>query len=180
MQQLRKLGSMSKIMGMLPGMAQFRQQLENFDEREIDRIQAIIQSMTPAERANPKLLDGSRRLRIARGSGRQVSDVNNLVDRFSEARKMMMQFAQGGVPGMPGMPGMGKRAAAKQQASQKKGKGARKSGNPAKAAQQAREAAQKAAAAAKANPFGAPAGEVDYEAAAKQLGADMDFSQFLK
>ena len=66
MQQVRKLGSMSKIMGMLPGMGQFRDQLENFDEREIDRIQAIIQSMTPAERANPKMIDGSRRARIAR------------------------------------------------------------------------------------------------------------------
>ncbi len=90
MQQVRKLGSMSKIMGMLPGMGQFRDQLENFDEREIDRIQAIIQSMTPAERANPKMIDGSRRARIAKGSGRQVSDVNQLVDRFFEARKMMM------------------------------------------------------------------------------------------
>ena len=69
MQQVRKLGSMSKIMGMLPGMGQFREQLENFDEREIDRIQAVIQSMTPAERANPKIIDGSRRARIARGSG---------------------------------------------------------------------------------------------------------------
>ena len=70
MQQVRKLGSMSKIMGMLPGMGQFRDQLADFDEREIDRIQAIIQSMTPAERANPKLIDGSRRARIAKGSGR--------------------------------------------------------------------------------------------------------------
>ena len=93
MQQVRKLGSMSKIMGMLPGMGQFREQLENFDEREIDRIQAIIQSMTPAERDNPKMIDGSRRARIARGSGRQVSDVNSLVDRFFEARKMMMSMA---------------------------------------------------------------------------------------
>src|SRR5690349_15352642 len=107
MQQVRKLGSMSKIMGMLPGMGQFRDQLENFDEREIDRIQAVIQSMTPAERANPKIIDGSRRARIARGSGRQVSDVNQLVDRFFEARKMMMSFAKGGgMPGLPGMPGM--------------------------------------------------------------------------
>ena len=103
MQQVRKLGSMQKIMGMLPGMGQFRDQLENFDEREIDRIQAIIRSMTPDERANPKMIDGSRRSRIARGSGRQVSDVNNLVDRFFEARKMMMSFAKGG--GLPGMPG---------------------------------------------------------------------------
>ena len=96
MQQVRKLGSMSKILGMLPGMGQMRDQLENFDEREIDRIQAVIQSMTPAERANPKMIDGSRRARIAKGSGRQVSDVNSLVDRFFEARKMMMQMARGG------------------------------------------------------------------------------------
>jgi signal recognition particle subunit SRP54 len=181
MQQVRKLGSMSKIMGMLPGMGQFREQLDNFDEREIDRIQAIIQSMTPAERANPKLIDGSRRARIARGSGRQVSDVNNLVDRFFEARKMMQQFAKGampGVPGMPGMPGAGKRGKQKTQA--KKGKGRRVSGNPAKAAQEA--AAQKEkVSAASANPFGNPNGEdVDYEKAAAALDLPKDFSKFLK
>jgi signal recognition particle subunit SRP54 len=178
MQQVRKLGSMSKIMGMLPGMGQFREQLENFDEREIDRIQAVIQSMTPAERANPKMIDGSRRARIARGSGRQVSDVNSLVDRFFEARKMMMSMARGGgIPGMPGMPGMGgpKRAKAKPQV--KKGKGAKRSGNPAKAAQEAAAAKEKAAA----NPFGNPAGEdVDYEKAAAALDLPKDFSKFLK
>ncbi|WP_372728055.1 signal recognition particle protein [Nocardioides sp.] len=181
MQQLRKLGSMSKIMGMLPGMGQFREQLENFDEREIDRIQAIIQSMTPAERNNPKLIDGSRRARIARGAGRQVSDVNQLVDRFFEARKMMMSMAKGGgIPGMPGMPGMGgpKRGKAKPQP--KKGKGAKRSGNPAKAAQEAAKAAEKEKAAA-ANPFGSPAGEeLDYEKAAAALDLPKDFSKFLK
>lgn len=181
MQQVRKLGSMSKIMGMLPGMGQFRDQLENFDEREIDRIQAIIQSMTPAERANPKMIDGSRRARIAKGSGRQVSDVNQLVDRFFEARKVMQQMARGGgMPGMPGMPGMGgKRANAKQ--APKKGKGKRVSGNPAKAAQQAAAAKQKAAA-AQGNPFGNPDGAeaVDYEKAAAALDLPKDFSKFLK
>ncbi|GAA1163551.1 signal recognition particle protein [Nocardioides aquiterrae] len=181
MQQVRKLGSMSKIMGMLPGMGQFRDQLENFDEREIDRIQAIIQSMTPAERANPKLIDGSRRARIARGSGRQVSDVNQLVDRFFEARKMMMSLAQGGgIPGMPGLPGMGgKRSKAKQ--AQKKAKGKRVSGNPAKAAQQAAAEKQRSDA-ARANPFGKPDGaeELDYEKAAAQLNLPKDFSKFLK
>lgn len=182
MQQVRKLGSLSKIMGMLPGMAQFRDQLENFDEREIDRIQAIIQSMTPAERANPKVIDGSRRARIAKGSGRQVSDVNQLVDRFFEARKMMQQMARGGgmpgMPGIPGMPGMGggKRAKAKPQP--KKAKGRRVSGNPAKAAAQRTGEKDKAAAG---NPFGAPAGDqVDYEAAAKALDLPGDFSKFLK
>jgi signal recognition particle subunit SRP54 len=182
MQQVRKLGSMSKIMGMLPGMGQFRDQLENFDEREIDRIQAIIQSMTPAERANPKLIDGSRRARIAKGSGRQVSDVNSLVDRFFEARKMMQSFAKGGgMPGLPGMPGMaggGKRGRAKQAAKNKPGKGRRVSGNPAKAAAQAKAAEDKAPAA---NPFGNPDGqEIDYEKAAAALDLPKDFSKYLK
>ncbi len=69
MQQMRKMGSMKKMLGMLPGMGSMKDQLENFDEREIDRTEAIIRSMTPAERRNTKLLNGSRRLRIARGSG---------------------------------------------------------------------------------------------------------------
>ena len=182
MQQVRKLGSMSKIMGMLPGMGQFRDQLENFDEREIDRIQAIIQSMTPAERANPKLIDGSRRARIAKGSGRQVSDVNQLVDRFFEARKMMQSMANGGgMPGMPGMPGMGGGKRGKAKAQPKKGKGAKRSGNPAKAAQQAAAEKEKAAA-GRGNPFGKPAGEdeIDYEQAAAALNLPKDFSKFLK
>ena len=177
MQQIRKLGSMSKIMGMLPGMGQFRDQLENFDEREIDRIQAIIQSMTPAERDNPKMIDGSRRLRISKGSGTQVSDVNTLVDRFFEARKMMQQMARGGgmpgVPGMPGMPGAGKgRGKQKPQ----KGKAKRVSGNPAKAAQQKKALQEKAASG---NPFGNP-DAVDYETAAANLDLPKDFSKFLK
>jgi signal recognition particle subunit SRP54 len=183
MQQVRKLGSMSKIMGMLPGMGQFRDQLENFDEREIDRIQAIIQSMTPAERANPKIIDGSRRARIARGSGRQVSDVNTLVDRFFEARKMMQSFAKGGgMPGLPGMPGMasgGKRGRAKQSAKSKPGKGRRVSGNPAKAAAQAKAAEEKAT--TQTNPFGNPDGEeIDYQKAAAALDLPKDFSKYLK
>jgi signal recognition particle subunit SRP54 len=183
MQQVRKLGSMSKIMGMLPGMGQFRDQLENFDEREIDRIQAIIQSMTPAERADPKLIDGSRRARIARGSGRQVSDVNSLVDRFFEARKMMMSFAKGGgIPGLPGMPGMaggGKRGRAKQATKNKQGKGRRVSGNPAKAAAQAQAGKERPVPAA--NPFGNPDGEtLDYEKAAAALDLPQDFSKYLK
>jgi signal recognition particle subunit SRP54 len=183
MQQIRKLGSLSKIMGMLPGMAQFRDQIDNFDEREIDRIQAIIQSMTPAERANPKIIDGSRRARIAKGSGRQVSDVNQLVDRFFEARKMMMSMAKGGgMPGMPGMPGMGigKRAKAKQ--APKKGKSKRGSGNPAKRAAEEKAAQQKAAgngAAGGGNPFGLPAGaDEDFDPSSLELPKDL--SKYLK
>ena len=153
MQQVRKLGSMSKIMGMLPGMGQYRDQIENFDEREIDRIQAVIQSMTPGERANPKSIDGSRRSRIAKGSGRTVAEVNQLVDRFFQARRMMESMARGGgMPGMPGAPGMGigKRSKARQAPKAKTSKGKRVSGNPAKRAQQAQQTDEKPAA----NPFG--------------------------
>ena len=184
MQQVRKLGSISKIMGMLPGMGQFRDQIENFDDREIDRVEAIIQSMTPTERANPKVIDGSRRSRIAKGSGRQVSDVNQLVDRFFEARKMMSQMAKGGgmpgMPGMPEMPGAGgtKRAKGKQPV-KKKGKGGKRvSGNPAKAAQEAKAAEAKKKEGA-ANPFGGD-DEVDYEQAAAALDLPQDFSRYLK
>ena len=139
MQQMKKLGSMSKIMGMMPGMGEMKKQIENIDDREIDRVTAIISSMTPAERDDPKILNGSRRARIARGSGMQVSDVNGLIDRFSQAQKMMKQMAKGGsVPGMPAMPAMpglsGRPSAGKKG---KTGKGAKRSGNPAKRAAQA-------------------------------------------
>ncbi len=186
MQQVRKLGSMQKILGMLPGMGQMREQLENFDEREIDRIQAIIQSMTPAERANPKMIDGSRRARIARGSGRQVSDVNNLVDRFFEARKMMTAFASGkmpGTPGLEGLPGFASAAGRRKNAGKNKpAKGRRVSGNPAKAAAQEKARKEKAAAAGP-NPFAKPGAgdeEIDYEKAAAALDLPKDFSKYLK
>ena len=151
MQQVRKMGSLSKILGMLPGMGQFRDQLENFDEREIDRIQAIIQSMTPVERANPKIIDGSRRARIAKGSGVHVSDVNQLVDRFFEARKMMQQMARGGgIPACPGRPAWAWASAprAARPRSRRRARASAVSGNPAKRAQQEAGAAEKPAAAA--------------------------------
>ncbi|CAI7660416.1 unnamed protein product [Penicillium discolor] len=103
LQQMKKMGSMKKMLGMLPGMGQMKQQLEDFDEREIDRTEAIIRSMTPVERRNPKILNGSRRLRIARGSGMTVTDVNQLVQRFEQAAKMMKTVARGGTPNIPGM-----------------------------------------------------------------------------
>src|SRR5690606_4498368 len=102
MQAVKKMGSLKSIIGMLPGAGQMREALDAFDERELDRVQAIIQSMTPAERANPKIINGSRRARIARGSGTQVSDVNQLVERFFMARDMMSQAASGKFGG--GMP----------------------------------------------------------------------------
>jgi signal recognition particle subunit SRP54 len=133
LQQMKKMGSMKKMLGMLPGMGQMKQQLDNFDEREIDRTEAIIRSMTPAERRNPKLLNGSRRLRIARGSGMTVTDVNQLVQRFDQAAKMMKTVARGGVPSMPGVGSMGRPGASAKRGKQQKAKGSR-SGNPAKRA----------------------------------------------
>ncbi|MFI5697831.1 signal recognition particle protein [Kribbella sp. NPDC051586] len=139
MQSVRKMGPLTKIFGMLPGANQFKDQLENFDEREIDRIEAVIHSMTPAERNDPNILNGSRRARIARGSGTEVATVSGLVERFFEARKMMAAMASGkgipGMPGMPGMPGAGAGGARKAKQQAKKGK-KRGSGNPAKRANQ--------------------------------------------
>jgi len=175
LQAVRKMGSFGKILGMLPGAGQFREAIDNFDDREIDRVEAMIRSMTPSERANPKIINGSRRTRIARGSGMAVSDVNGLVDRFFVARDMMSQAARGG--GMPGLPGMGgvpgvgfgKKSKGKQSARQGKGGKAKqsRSGNPAKrAAEQAALAARRdeAAATPGALPpaFGAAGGE-DFE-----------------
>jgi signal recognition particle subunit SRP54 len=136
LQQMRKMGSMKKMLGMLPGMGQMKQQLDNLDEREIDRTEAIIRSMTPGERRNPKVLNGSRRLRIARGSGMTVTDVNALVNRFEQAAKMMKTVARGGVPNIPGMgpvPGAGRPGASSKRGKQQKVQGSR-SGNPAKRA----------------------------------------------
>ena len=132
MQQLRGAGSIKKMMGMLPGAGKLKEQLENFDEREIIHTEAIIQSMTPAERSNPKLLNGSRRLRIAKGCGMTVTDVNQLVNRFEQAAKMMKTVAKGGVPQMPGMGPMAAMShGGKKKQTKKKGS---RSGNPAKRA----------------------------------------------
>lgn len=99
MMAVRKMGPIGNLLGMLPGMGQFKEQLAQVDDRELDRVAAIIRSMTPAERADPKIINGSRRLRIARGAGVSVTEVNGLVDRFFAARKMMKQMA-GSMPGM--------------------------------------------------------------------------------
>ncbi|NDL59352.1 signal recognition particle protein [Phytoactinopolyspora mesophila] len=156
MQAVKKMGSLKSLLGMLPGAGQMREALDSFDDSELDRVQAIIYSMTPAERENPKIINGSRRARIARGSGTQVSEVNQLVERFFMARDMMSQAAQGkmgglpGMGGMPGMPGAGglggvsKKSKGRQAKQSKKDKkrGAR-SGNPAKRAAQLAAAEEK-------------------------------------
>ena len=132
LQAISKMGSMSKILSMLPGAGAMKQLGKNggFDEGEIVRTRAIVQSMTPIERRDPKVLNGSRRARIALGCGCKVSDVNNLVDRFGAAQKMMKQVRNGGMPaGMAGM-GMPALPVAKGAPTKKKSK----SGNPAKRA----------------------------------------------
>ncbi|MEY3029283.1 MAG: hypothetical protein RL198_680 [Actinomycetota bacterium] len=139
LQQVRKMGSIKGLMGMLRGAGQMRSQLENFDEREIDRTEAIIRSMTPRERIEPRVLNGSRRLRIAKGSGTTVTEVNSLVQRFEQAAKMMKTMAKGGNPQLPGvnpamMGGIPGVSASKKAGKSKKGKSGSKSGNPAKRA----------------------------------------------
>ncbi len=135
LEAMSKMGSMGKLLSMLPGAGAMKKQIENFDESEITRTKAIVQSMTPQERVEPKILNGSRRARIAAGSGRKVQEVNALVDKFSAAQKMMKQMRKGGgmpsgmalPPGMPAMP-----AAPRQSAPPAKKKS--RSGNPAKRA----------------------------------------------
>ncbi len=138
MQQLRKMGNMKSLLGMLPGAGKMKQQLEDFDESEIARTEAIIYSMTPMERNGPKVLNGSRRMRIAKGSGTSVTEVNQLVNRFEQAAKVMKTMSKGGMPNIPGrnpvaMGGAvgggyigGKKSSKKKQGS--------KSGNPARRA----------------------------------------------
>ena len=132
MQQLKNMGSIKNMLGMLPGAKGMREQLDNFDEREITRTEAIIQSMTLQERRQPKVLNGSRRVRIARGSGTTVTEVNALVNRFEQAAKMMKTVAKGGTPQSPGMgPIPGQKFGGSKQQPKKKGS---RSGNPAKRA----------------------------------------------
>ncbi len=130
LEAMKNMGSMSKLMGLLPGAAGMKKQIENFDESELVRTRAIIQSMTPMERNDPKVLNGSRRSRIALGSGRAVSEINSLVERFSQAQKMMKQMRGGNMPA--GLPNIG--SMPKPQHSNNIPKKKSRSGNPAKRA----------------------------------------------
>ncbi|MGD9038438.1 MAG: signal recognition particle protein [Desulfobacteraceae bacterium] len=102
LKQMKKLGSLEQILGMLPGMGQLKQ-LKKFkpDEKELVKIEAIINSMTKEERRNYKIINGSRRKRIARGSGTRTQDVNRLLKNFVQTKKMMESFASKGIPNMP-------------------------------------------------------------------------------
>jgi len=128
LKQLRSMGPLTKIFGMLPGMGgQMKAALDNLDEREVDRLEAIILSMTPAERADVSILNGSRRARIAKGAGVQVHDVNSLVNRFVDARAMMQSMGPmmgmgGGGARKPRPPKVERSALAMDRSAKKKGK----------------------------------------------------------
>jgi signal recognition particle subunit SRP54 len=102
LRQVRKMGPLQNVLGLMPGMGKAMKQLRaaDMDDRELDRIEAIILSMTPSERANPELIDGSRRKRIARGSGTTVQAVNQLVKQFGQMKKMMSALSKGKMPDM--------------------------------------------------------------------------------
>jgi len=130
---LRKLGPLKNILGMMPGAAKNKALLDQVNDKDLDRAEAIVRSMTPEERRNPKIINGSRRLRIANGSGVTISEVSQLVTNFFEGQRQMKMLMNGGMPGMPGMAGMmGGRKAAKAK-SAKNAKGKRRSGDPRKA-----------------------------------------------
>jgi signal recognition particle subunit SRP54 len=97
LKQVRRMGPLQSLLGMVPGMGAQLKGLK-VDEREIDRLEAIILSMTPEERRRPELIKGSRRLRIAKGSGTNVQAVNQLVKQFGQMRKVMKQVGQGKLP----------------------------------------------------------------------------------
>ena len=105
MEQLRKMGPLTSLLKMIPGLAGQQLSQLNVDDRELDRVQAIITSMTPEERRNPALLNGSRRRRIARGSGTTVQAVNQLIKQFGQMQKMMRQLSSGKMPSIAQLPG---------------------------------------------------------------------------
>ena len=107
--QIRKMGSLGGLMRLMPGMTKdMRDAAKNVDDGELNKIEAIIHSMTPVERREPQIIDGSRRARIARGSGSSVTAVNQLLKQFDQMKKMMRQMGGGAMPQLPA--GMGKMA----------------------------------------------------------------------
>ena len=106
---IRRMGPLESIIGMIPGLGQLKELAENKpDEKQMGRVEAIISSMTPDERRNDKIINGSRRRRIAAGSGTSVEEVNRLLKQFGEMKKVLQMLGQGGMPSMKGMKGMPK------------------------------------------------------------------------
>jgi signal recognition particle subunit SRP54 len=117
LRQVKKMGSLGGLMKLMPGMSkEMREAAGAIDDGEVARVEAIVCSMTPAERDDTTIMDGSRRSRVARGSGTTVTEVNTLLKQFKEMQKMMKGMASGNMPDIPGMPsmaGMSGRAARK-------------------------------------------------------------------
>src|SRR5262249_47659308 len=133
---VRKLGPIGNLLGMLPGAAQNRDALSQISDKDLERAAAIVNSMTVEERRNPKIINGSRRARIAAGSGVTVGEVNQLIIRFQEGQKMMRQM-MGSMPGMGGL----RRQSKSRGKAKKKGKGG---GRPAGAGRPAQQSAKQA------------------------------------
>ena len=106
MQQIKKMGPLKNILGMIPGLSGVDLDEAGVNEKSLSHVEAIIQSMTPKERTKPELLNGPRKVRIAKGSGRSVQEINKLLKQFEEMKKMMKQFGGKGKKGRMGMPGM--------------------------------------------------------------------------
>jgi signal recognition particle subunit SRP54 len=104
MKQVRNMGPLQNLLRLMPGVGQQLGSLQ-VSERELDRLEAIILSMTPAERANPRIIDGSRRRRIARGSGTTVQAVSQLVKQFGQMKKLMRQLSRGKMPSLQQLAG---------------------------------------------------------------------------
>ena len=105
LRRIRKMGSLRSLLGMIPGIGKQVKDMQ-VDDKQLDRVEAMILSMTPSERRNPSLIDGSRRRRIATGSGTSVQQINQLLQQHRQMKKMMKQVAAGGTPAMGGPPGM--------------------------------------------------------------------------
>jgi signal recognition particle subunit SRP54 len=131
---LRKLGPIQNVLGMMPGAAKNKELLSQVNDKDLTRIEAIVRSMTPGERQNPKIINGSRRLRIAKGSGTAVGEVSQLVTNFFEAQKQMKALLSGGMPGLMGGGGGARRSARAQKAAKvAAAKKKKRSGDPRKA-----------------------------------------------
>ena len=107
-EQIKKMGNIKDLLGMIPGMGKALKDID-VDDNAFKSVEAIIQSMTPKERANPDIINNSRKERIARGSGSTLQEVNKLMKQFEQIRKTMKGVASGKMPGMPGLPGMRRR-----------------------------------------------------------------------
>jgi len=121
---IRRMGPLESILGMIPGLGNLKQLADNKpDEKQMGRVEAIICSMTPEERRNDRIINGSRRKRIAKGSGTTVEEVNRLLKQFTEMRKVLAMMSQGGMKGMPKLPKLPQRGGLAPPAAKKRKKG---------------------------------------------------------